>query len=112
MENNTNANTGYNGYKNYESWNCSLWLRSDEACYSCWTEAAKEAIKKSENKQAATVSLMDQMREAVENDLADYLEKQKNGGVSNTGMFSDLLTNAVGNIDFYEVAAAFIEDVE
>ena len=80
MENNTNANNGYNGYKNYETWNCSLWLRSDEASYSCWTEAAKEAIKKSENKQAATVLLMDQMREAVENDLADYLEKQKNGG--------------------------------
>lgn len=107
-----NTNTGYNGYTNYETWNCSLWFRSMQSSYLCWTETAKEALQNSKDKQAATVSLMDQMREAVENDLADYLEKQKNGGVSNTGMFSDLLTNAVGNIDFYEVAAAFIEDVE
>lgn len=106
------TNNAYNGYKNYETWNCSLWLRSDETSYSCWIAAAKEAIKKSENKQAATVLLMDQMKEAIENDLADFLKIQKNGGVSYTDMFSDLLTNAVGSIDFFEVAAAFIEDVE
>ena len=103
---------GYNGYKNYETWNCNLWFMNTQSSYLCWKEAAAEAMQNCKDKHAATVLLMEQMREAVENDLADYLEKQKNGGVSYEGMFSDLLTNATGNIDFYEVAAAFIEDVE
>ncbi len=28
------SNTTYNGYKNYETWNVSLWIQNDEVFYS------------------------------------------------------------------------------
>lgn len=71
---------GYNGYKNYETWNCNLWFMNDEPSYTYWKEAAATAIKNRKDKNAAAAVLMDQMKEAVENDLADFLKIQKNGG--------------------------------
>ena len=29
----------YNGWKNYETWNVSLWIQNDESFYSCAQEA-------------------------------------------------------------------------
>lgn len=71
---------GYNGYKNYETWVCNLWFMNDESSYTYWKEAAATAIKTSKDKKAAAAVLMDQMKEAVTNDLADFLKIQKNGG--------------------------------
>ena len=29
----------YNGWKNYETWNVSLWIQNDEGMYACAQEA-------------------------------------------------------------------------
>ena len=31
--------TTYNGHKNYETWNVSLWLQNDEGLYACAQQA-------------------------------------------------------------------------
>ena len=103
---------GYNGYRNYETWNCSLWLNNDESSYMFWKDAAADALKSSRDKKDAVLQLMNQMKEAVENDYEEFLSVQKNGGVSISGMFCDLLKNAISKIDFYEVASSFIEEAE
>ena len=37
---NTTATTTYNGHKNYETWNVSLWINNDAGFYACAQEAA------------------------------------------------------------------------
>ncbi|AKM29426.1 hypothetical protein AB870_03660 [Pandoraea faecigallinarum] len=45
---------GYNGHKNWNHWNVSLWINNDEGLY----RVAQELVRDSENKQVAAASLL------------------------------------------------------
>ena len=34
------TSTTFNGHKNYETWNVSLWIQNDEGLYSCAQDAS------------------------------------------------------------------------
>ena len=89
-----------NGYKNFETWNCYNWLTVDESSVFKWEKAAKEALENGGgDKDEAAIILSKQIKEAVESE-APELEP---------GLYIDLLNAALQEIDYVEVAAAFIE---
>ena len=88
-----------NGYKNFETWNCYNWLTVDESSVFKWEKAAKEALETGGDKDEAAIILSKQIKEAVESE-APELEP---------GLYIDLLNAALQEIDYVEVAAAFIE---
>lgn len=47
----------YQGHKNWNHWNVSLWINNDYGLY----QEAKQAIKESDNKDKAAESLMYQL---------------------------------------------------
>ena len=103
--------SGYNGWKNYETWCVHLWLSNDEGTYNFCRARARQARRDArdcrqvreriwERPEAAKFLLADALKEHVEEQspLADQ-----------PSMFSDLLTAAFGEVDWHEVADAFLE---
>lgn len=100
----------YNGWKNYETWCFKLWLDNDESSHNYWTERAREYHKESlengrsndywTNEEFAQFNLADQLKEWAEenNPLGD-----------DASMWTDLLNAALSEIDWVEIAQAYLE---
>ena len=102
----------YQGWHNYETWNVALWIDNDQGTYEMVKDWASNAWEESEvvadrpylnREQRATSTLADQIQELVEdgNPLA-----------SDASMYSDMLSAAIGEVDWAEIAKGWIEEVE
>lgn len=104
------CNKSYSGWQNYETWCVNLWLTNEQGSDSLMHEWAQECYDDAEKtdfstrKENATHKLADRIKEFVDddNDLVRSLDGT---------MFADLLGAALGEVDWYEIADAFMEDV-
>lgn len=86
--------TNYNGWSNYETWNVKMWLDNESGSQDDMYQLAKRATDKGKLSQA----------------IKDYvLEFQPDLG---SNMFADLLNAAISEIDWYEIAEAYLNDYE
>lgn len=80
----------YNGWSNYETWNCALWFDQDDY-----------------------YELKDREGEFEdEGAVADYLKDIVEEGTPDLGasMYADILNAGLGEIDYYAIAKTYIED--
>jgi hypothetical protein len=103
----------YNGWANYETWCVHLWLTNEEGSYRYWRE---EAIRhREEAPSCANVSegiwSVDLSERAG---LADQLksELEEASPIEEASLFSDLLNAALSEVDWHEVAEAFLEELD
>lgn len=85
---------GYNGWTNHETWVVNLWLTTEESTY--WP--ANRVCRIAPNAYEAGKAL----RELVEQDVL--------GETASATMATDLLTSALGAVNWGEIAAAFREE--
>lgn len=98
------TNEMYNGWKNYETWNVALWLGNDQGTYSMLSEMAQEAYDDNDGGD-----------DSAKSDLAKKIESfvdENNPLADQASMFSDLLGAALREVDYYEIAEHYMEDVE
>ncbi len=94
----------YNGWSNYETWNVALWIDNEQGSYS-------ERCEMSQSIYDDANGDMDEAKRKLSDWLKDWIEEM-NPIASDASLFSDLLNAALGEVDWYEIAENFLEDVD
>lgn len=101
------SDTTYNGWSNYETWVVNLWIDNDQGSQERWAERAVELLQ-----GAIDDETTDPKAEALST-LADELEADHGEFTPElSGVFSDLLTHALGRVDWREIAEHYIADID
>lgn len=85
----------YNGYKNYPTWNLNLWMDNDYGTYKHYHD---------ELRNLDPYELAECIREDVDRDVEEK--------VIASGYISDILTWALQQIDYLEIAENIVESRE
>ena len=97
----------YNGWTNYETWNVALWLGNEQDSDRYWREEAQDAYRCAEANKTFT------RRERAAFDLAERLKEDiavENQPELGASMYSDLLSAAISEVNWCEIAEHYIDD--
>lgn len=103
------TDTTYNGWTNYETWNCKLWIDNDQGTQEYWRERAR-VVELIENEY------MDEPRRKV-HALADELEEsfeeeaEAHFGAM-AGFLVDIMNAALNRVNWIEIAEKLLEEEE
>lgn len=88
-----------NGWKNYETWAAYTWLTNEEGTYNAVMTITEEHAHREGSKEAAVIPLGDALKGMLQDAAPDL----------SASLWEDLLQYAINQIDFYELATAFLE---
>jgi hypothetical protein len=95
----------YNGWTNYETWSVKLWLDNDHGTYERTQELARwawhEGRTRFQGRENVTRRILADVIEEMVKDAMPDLE---------ASMFSDLLTYAVGRVNWFEIAENILSE--
>lgn len=98
----------YNGWFNYETWVVNLWMDNEQGSQEFWREQADYALRHAARsyesqtqEQAATCQLADTLKAQHEETLPEL-----------TGFAADLLSAAMSEVNWYEIAEHLITEVQ
>ena len=97
----------YNGWKNYPTWCVNLWLSNDEGLYN-YTREMVEGIS-AETEQREPLSREETIRYEVAESIKNFVTDDLTPDLGAT-FAADLLGFALGAVDWYEIADAWLEE--
>jgi len=105
----------YNGWTNYETWNVALWLDNDQGSQEYWREVAQDVYsRKAEASKHQTLEehAAQLLGELMESEIEDSAQEMLKSAGQAASMFSDLLGAALSEVNWYEIAEHYIEDID
>jgi hypothetical protein len=100
----------FNGYANYETWAVALWLANDYESYQRWRSESRQELEQARRsekfwapaRETAAISLAERLQleiaEAAPEDIPP--------------LYADLLRAALAEVDWYEVAIEWLDDIQ
>ena len=84
----------YNGWTNYETWVVKLWMDNSISAQQHYEELARSC-------------------DLDTHSLSKALEQEHDADApETTGVFNDLLTSALGSVNWYEIADSIVGEIE
>ena len=110
---------GYNGWTNHATWCLALWIDNEEPSYRYWREAAGQA-RATHGIRPGKANLPRAIQNAA-NELAERLKTETQDGMPTgftnaggytvaDGFWSDMLSAAVSDVNWYEIALNWINE--
>lgn len=108
MLNAEETETKYNGWTNYETWCVALWIDNDELQYRHWRRQAKASLIDAETEPEEHSFTVKELAArylagALKSELEDEMPAVE-------GMWSDLLSAALSEVNWYEIAQHLLEE--
>lgn len=100
----------YNGWTNYETWVCKLWMDNEQGSQEYWNERAKEATETPVQNQYMSRdrrivgTLADTLKAEFEEQAEAWMHDQ-------ASFFADLVNAGLSNVNWYEIAESLLEDL-
>jgi hypothetical protein len=107
--------TRYNGWHNYETWCVNLWMSNDQGSDEFYREMAQGVWNDCEPELRQNKTVLFTRAEVATRNLAEGLkddhEQRQSELTGVCGVFADLLTAALSEVDWYEIAEHYISDL-
>lgn len=94
----------YNGWTNYQTWNVTLWMDSEEPTYNLARSMARDAA----SSETPRVDLADALKEFHANQLEALYPDIATGA----SVFSDLMGHALDSVNWHEIATNYLEELK
>lgn len=109
VEQATKQDRSYNGWSNYATWNVNLWLSND--ANEQWPELAKEYIQDqidngNTDLEDVRATATYQLSQAIKAEVEEFQPDLE------ASMYSDLLGSALSDVNWYEIAEHYTEEIE
>lgn len=104
------TDTKYNGWTNYETWNCVLWI-DNSGDESYWSEAALECFNEAETddtftrSENASFALADRLKDSYEAAALEWMRDQ-------ASFFADMLNASLSAVNWQEIASHYVNEAE
>ena len=96
----------YNGWKNYQTWVTALWLDNEYDDYLQWNDRANTLFAESTEEDVT------ERLHSVACKLSAELENHIKGNTPlTTGLYADLLSASINEVDWFEVAEHYTNDL-
>lgn len=102
----------YQGWKNYETWSVALLIDNDQGLYEMVREWAQEETANAPQSEQVSDDIWS-VSEAAKFNLADRIKnyvEEENPLAEDVSMYSQLLSGAISEVDFVEVAEHYLEE--
>lgn len=102
--------TTYNGWKNYPTWCVNLWLSNDEGLYESASQLVREELMPTQlgHRRFPEISVDRENRYNVAERLRGWVEYELAPDLG-ASFAADLLSYALGQVDWFEIADSWIE---
>ena len=106
----------YNGWTNYETWNFKLWLDNDQDLHNYIIGEIKK-IKAFPNKDNKAYEVSNFLRSYIEDNMPNLNVSTRSQSVHGSmsdknGFYNDILNAALRDINTYEIAESYLEDLK